>query len=53
MMEYGEYSPKEQLQLAVCQSLISENSYLSQEEIRRDLQERGLTASASRASPGC
>jgi arginine repressor len=37
---------QEQLQLTVCR-LITEKSYLSQEEIRRDLQERGLTASAS------
>ncbi len=41
-MEYGDYSPKEQLQLAVCQRLISEKSYLSQEEIRRDLQHHGF-----------
>ena len=41
-MEYGDYSPKEQLQLAVCQRLISEKSYLSQEEIRRDLQRHGF-----------
>ncbi|SFD03825.1 transcriptional regulator, ArgR family [Kosakonia oryzae] len=43
-MEYGEYSPKEQLQLAVCQRLISEKSYLSQEAIRRDLQYHGFDA---------
>ncbi|EBW8988957.1 ArgR family transcriptional regulator, partial [Salmonella enterica subsp. enterica serovar Enteritidis] len=42
MTEYGDYSPKEQLQLTVCQRLIAEKSYLSQEEIRRDLQERGF-----------
>ncbi|MDU7101616.1 MAG: ArgR family transcriptional regulator, partial [Enterobacter sp.] len=42
MMDYEEYSPKEQLQLTVCQRLIAEKSYLSQEEIRRDLQERGF-----------
>ena len=41
MTEYGDYSPKEQLQLTVCQRLIAEKSYLS-EEIRRDLQERGF-----------
>ncbi|WP_039055594.1 ArgR family transcriptional regulator [Enterobacter sp. Bisph1] len=41
-MEHGDYSPKEQLQLAVCQRLISEKSYLSQEEIRRDLQHHGF-----------
>ena len=41
MMDYEEYSPKEQLQLTVCQRLIAEKSYLS-EEIRRDLQERGF-----------
>ena len=40
MMDYEEYSPKEQLQLTVCQRLIAEKSYLS--EIRRDLQERGF-----------
>ncbi|NCF07232.1 MULTISPECIES: arginine repressor [Kosakonia] len=44
MMEYGDYSPKEQLQLAVCQRLISEKSYLSQEAIRRDLQYHGFDA---------
>ncbi|MDR9889143.1 ArgR family transcriptional regulator [Pseudenterobacter timonensis] len=42
MMEYGDYSPKEQLQMAVCQRLISERTYLSQEEIRRDLQDHGF-----------
>lgn len=43
MMDYEEYSPKEQLLLTVCQRLIAEKSYLSQEEIRRDfLQERGF-----------
>ena len=41
-MDYEEYSPKEQLQLTVCQRLIAEKGYLSQEEIRRDLQERGF-----------
>ncbi|WP_144135915.1 arginine repressor [Kosakonia radicincitans] len=44
MMEYGDYSPKEQLQLAICQRLISEKSYLSQEAIRRDLQYHGFDA---------
>jgi hypothetical protein len=29
MMDYEEYSPKEQLQLTVCQRLIAEKSYLS------------------------
>ena len=33
MMDYEEYSPKEQLQLTVCQRLIAEKGYLSQEEI--------------------
>ncbi|MDU2937602.1 arginine repressor [Superficieibacter sp. 1612_C1] len=42
MKEYGEYSPKEQLQLTVCQRLIAEKSYFSQEEIRRDLQLHGF-----------
>ncbi|MEX9253274.1 arginine repressor [Pseudenterobacter timonensis] len=42
MMEYSDYSPKEQLQMAVCQRLISERTYLSQEEIRRDLQDHGF-----------
>lgn len=42
MMEYSDYSPKEQLQMAVCQRLISEKTYLSQEEIRRDLQDHGF-----------
>ncbi|POP45594.1 ArgR family transcriptional regulator [Superficieibacter electus] len=42
MKEYGEYSAKEQLQLTVCQRLIAEKSYLSQEEIRRDLQLHGF-----------
>ncbi|MBS1204052.1 MAG: ArgR family transcriptional regulator [Proteobacteria bacterium] len=41
-MEYGDYSPKEQLQLAVCLRLISEKSYLSQEAIRRDLHYHGF-----------
>lgn len=42
MKEYDDYSAKEQQQLAVCQRLISEKSYLSQEEIRRDLQNEGF-----------
>ncbi|WP_312953294.1 ArgR family transcriptional regulator [Superficieibacter sp.] len=42
MKEYGEYSAKEQLQLTVCQRLIAEKRYLSQEEIRRDLQLHGF-----------
>ena len=42
MMDYEDCSPREQLQLTVCQQLIAEKSYLSQEEIRRDLQERGF-----------
>jgi hypothetical protein len=29
MMDYEDYSPKEQLQLTVCQRLIAEKSYLS------------------------
>ena len=37
MKEYDDYSAKEKKQLAVCQRLITEKSYLSQEEIRRDL----------------
>ena len=47
MKEYDDYSAKEKKQLAVCQRLITEKSYLSQEEIRRDLQNRGLTVSVS------
>lgn len=47
MMDYEEYSPKEQLQLTVCQRLIAEKSYLSQEEIRRDLQECGFETISS------
>lgn len=35
-------SEKEQLQLAVCQRLINERSYLSQEEIRLDLRRHGF-----------
>nr|AGC14205.1 ArgR [Escherichia coli O25b:H4-ST131]AVN57738.1 ArgR [Escherichia coli]QDL90111.1 ArgR [Klebsiella pneumoniae]QJX10656.1 ArgR [Escherichia coli] len=42
MMDYEDFSPKEQLQLTVCQRLIAEKSYFSQEELRRDLQERGF-----------
>nr|WP_318383200.1 arginine repressor [uncultured Enterobacter sp.] len=42
MKEYAECTPREQLQLAVCQRLIVEKSYLSQEEIRRDLQVHGF-----------
>lgn len=44
MKEYDDYSAKEQQQLAVCQRLITERSYLSQEEIRRDLQEHGFVS---------
>ncbi len=42
MKEYDDYSAKEKKQLAVCQRLITEKSYLSQEEIRRDLQNHGF-----------
>ncbi|WP_318371337.1 arginine repressor [Enterobacter sp.] len=35
-------SAREQLQLTVCQRLIVEKSYLSQEQIRRDLQDHGF-----------
>lgn len=42
MKDYDDYSAKEQQQLAVCQRLITEKSYLSQEEIRRDLQDHGF-----------
>ena len=42
MKEYNDCSAKEQQQLAVCQRLITEKSYLSQEEIRRDLQNHGF-----------
>lgn len=42
MKEYAECTAREQLQLAVCQRLIVEKSYLSQEAIRRDLQLHGF-----------
>lgn len=42
MKEYEECTAREQLQLSVCQRLIVEKSYLSQEEIRRDLQIHGF-----------
>jgi arginine repressor len=42
MKDYGDYSAKEQLQLTLCQRLITEKNYLSQEEIRRDLQHHGF-----------
>ncbi len=35
-------SAREKLQLTVCQRLIVEKSYLSQEQIRRDLQDHGF-----------
>ena len=43
MKEFDDYSTKEQKQLAICQRLISEKSYLSQEALRRDLQYHGFT----------
>ena len=43
MKEFDDYSTKEQKQLAICQRLISEKSYLSQEALRRDLQHHGFT----------
>lgn len=43
MNEYGSSSPKEQQQLAICQRLLAEKSYISQEEIRRDLQYHGFS----------
>lgn len=42
MKEYRDCSTKEQQQLAVCQRLVTEKSYLSQEAIRRDLQRHGF-----------
>ena len=44
MKEFDDYSTKEQKQLAICQRLISEKSYLSQEALRRDLQSHGFTS---------
>ncbi|EGT0661433.1 arginine repressor [Citrobacter werkmanii] len=44
MKEFDDYSAKEQKQLAMCQRLISEKSYLSQEALRRDLQSHGFTS---------
>ena len=44
MKEYDDYSAKEKKQLAVCQRLITEKSYLSQEEIRRDFGESSITS---------
>ncbi|SUY05876.1 transcriptional regulator [Citrobacter youngae] len=43
MKEFDDYSTKEQKQLAICQRLITEKSYLSQEALRRDLQQHGFT----------
>lgn len=42
MKEYRDCSTREQQQLAVCQRLVTEKSYLSQEAIRRDLQRHGF-----------
>lgn len=42
MKEYDDHSIREQLQLSACQRLILEKSYLSQEDIRKDLQRRGF-----------
>ncbi|KLV63663.1 ArgR family transcriptional regulator [Citrobacter murliniae] len=42
MKEYDDYSAKEQLLLAVCQRLITEKRYLSQEAIRCELQNQGF-----------
>lgn len=53
MKEYDDYSAKEQQQLAVCQRLISEKSYLSQEEIRRDLQNEGFEGISSLRFRAC
>lgn len=44
MKEFDDYSAKEQKQLAMCQRLISEKSYLSQEALRRDLKNHGFTS---------
>ena len=44
MKEFDDYSAKEQKQLAMCQRLISEKSYLSQEALRRDLQSHSFTS---------
>lgn len=43
MKEFDDYSTKEQKQLAICQRLITEKSYLSREALRRDLQQHGFT----------
>ncbi len=51
MKEYDDYSAKEKKQLAVCQRLITEKSYLSQEEIRRDLQNHGFDSISPQLLP--
>ena len=44
MKEYRDCSTREEQQLALCQRLVTEKSYLSQEAIRRDLQRHGFDA---------
>lgn len=44
MKEYDDYSAKEQLLLTICQRLITERSYLSQEAIRSELQNQGFAS---------
>ena len=53
MKEFDDYSTKEQKQLAICQRLISEKSYLSQEALRRDLHTMVLLELASQRYPVC
>lgn len=44
MKDINSSEAREQLQLAACQQLVLEKTYLSQEEIRRDLQRYGFDA---------
>ncbi len=53
MNEYGDYSAKEQLQLEVCQRLISEKSYLSRRKFAVTFSITALTVSASLPFPAC
>lgn len=41
-MDYEDFSPKEQLQLTVCQRLIAERAIFPKRSFCRDLQERGF-----------
>lgn len=53
MKEFDDYSTKEQKQLAICQRLITEKSYLSRKRFAAIYNSMVLPELASQRYPGC